>query len=362
MAVTVVVGGQYGSEGKGKLVAHLARTSPAPIAVARCGGTNSGHTVEYRGTPYPFRQLPSAAVVDGAALFLAAGMVIDIELLLKEMADVGLDRKRLHVDRNAVLLDERDVSRESDSRLRERVGSTLSGTGSATARKVLRDPTQKTAESALDLKAFITDVSKDLNELIDSGTAVIVEGTQGIGLSLHHSPHFPFATSRDTSAAAFLSEVGLAPALVSDVIVVFRTFPIRVAGNSGPLPSEMTWEELAHRAGSATPFSEFTTVTKKLRRVGEFDWDQAEDAIRINRPSCLALHGMDYISFSDRGARRLSDLSVESRRFVDRIEGRLGVPVHFIFTGPRNEDIIDLRAATPAVSLGQSSLVSSFQS
>jgi adenylosuccinate synthase len=351
MGVTVVVGGQYGSEGKGKLVAHLARTARGPVAVARCGGTNSGHTVEYRGTPYPFRQLPSAAVLEGVQLFLAAGMVIDVDLLLKEIAEVGLDEDRLHVDRNAVLLDQGDVSTESGSSLRERVGSTLSGTGSATARKVLRDPTQKTAKAAPDLKKFITNVSQDLNKLIDSGTAVVVEGTQGIGLSLHHSPHFPFATSRDTSAAAFLSEVGLAPTLVSDVVVVFRTFPIRVAGNSGPLPNEMTWEELARRAGSPSPFSEFTTVTKKLRRVGEFDWDQAEEAVRINRPSRLALHGMDYISFSDRGARRLSDLSFESRRFIERVESRLAVPVHFIFTGPRNEDIIDLAAVATSDAL-----------
>lgn len=347
MGVTVVVGGQYGSEGKGKLVAHLARATRRPIAVVRCGGTNSGHTVEYRGAPYPFRQLPSAAVVDDVALFLGAGMVLDIDLLLKEASDIGLDPRRLRVDQNAVLLDERDVAAETGSSLRERVGSTLSGTGSATARKVLRDSTQRTARSAQELKHLVTNVSRELNELVDAGTQVIVEGTQGMGLSLHHSSHFPYATSRDTSAAAFLSEVGLAPTLVSDVIAVFRTYPIRVAGNSGPLPNEISWDELARRAGSSRPFGEFTTVTKKLRRVGEFDWDQAQEAVQINRPTALAIHGLDYINFADRGARSLIELSRDSRVFLESVESRLGVPVHYAFTGPRNDDVVDLIESRP---------------
>lgn len=348
MGVTVVVGGQYGSEGKGKLVAHLARAAQGSVAVVRCGGTNSGHTVDFQGTPYPFRQLPSAAVVDGVPLFLSAGMILDLDLLLKEVADVGLDTDRLRVDRNAVLMDEADAASEVHSSLRERVGSTLSGTGSATARKVLRDPTQRTARSAPELSHLITNVSYDLNELLDSGHTVIVEGTQGMGLSLHHSEHFPYTTSRDTSASAFLSEVGLAPTLVTEVVAVFRTYPIRVAGNSGPLSNEISWEELARRAGSPLPFSEYTTVTKKLRRVGEFDWDQAKEAIRINRPSALAIHGLDYLNVADRGCKRLTELSHESRSFLERIEARLGVPVRFLFTGPRNDDVIDVDPAKPS--------------
>lgn len=340
MAVTVVVGGQFGSEGKGKLVAHLAAGSRDPFVV-RCGGTNSGHTVDFEGRPYPFRQLPSAAVVPRARLFLGAGMVVDPDLLLKEMGDVGLDKRRVHVDRNAVILDEQDLSAERDSHLRERVGSTLSGTGSATARKVLRDPTQLTASDEPRLKEFVTDVSKDLNEAVDSGHGVIVEGTQGVGLSLHHSEHFPFVTSRDTSAAAFLSEVGLAPSLVTDVIAVFRTFPIRVAGNSGPLFNELRWEEVTRRAGAPTLFQEYTTVTRKLRRVGEFDWDQAEECVRINRPSCLAVHGADYLNYEDLGVQDWEALSPETKSFVTDLEYRLDVEVRFIFTGPRQDQIVD---------------------
>lgn len=343
MAVTVVVGGQFGSEGKGKLVAYLAAGARGRVAVVRCGGTNSGHTVDFEGRPYALRQLPSAALVEDAELFLGAGMVIDPALLMKEMSDLGVEASRVHVDRNAVVLDKTDVKRETRSKLRPRVGSTLSGTGSATARKVLRDPTQRRAQELRHFRGLVADVSRRLNELIDEGVEVIVEGTQGIGLSLHHSPWFPYATSRDTSAAAFLSEVGLSPLLVQDVIAVFRTYPIRVAGNSGPLRDELSWGEVTRRAGSSIEFQEYTTVTGKLRRVGEFDWDQALDAIRINRPTGLAVHGLDYLDFGDRGVRDWDALSSESKGFIDELQSRLGVAVQFAFTGPSTEDVIDLR-------------------
>jgi len=345
MSVTVVVGGQYGSEGKGKMVAHLALKANPSVAVVRCGGTNSGHTVDFCERPYPLRQLPSAAVIDDVQLYLGAGMIIDPNLLQRETKDLEVPMSRVHVDRNAVILDDHDRARESAASLRERVGSTLSGTGSATSRKVLRDPSQKTAKEVPALKAMVTDVSRQLNQLLDRGYSVIVEGTQGIGLSLHHSRYFPFATSRDTTAAAFLSEVGLAPTLVSDVIVVFRTFPIRVAGNSGPLPKEITWKEVGARARSPIPLSEYTTVTKRLRRVAEFDWDLAQEAVRINRPTRLALHGLDYVNFADRGVRSWDNLSDASKSFVVEVESRLGTPVHFVFTGPRTVDLVELSDA-----------------
>ena len=342
MSLTVVVGGQFGSEGKGKLVAHLAAAADKP-AVVRCGGTNSGHTVDFDGRPYPLRQLPSGAIVEDAALFLGAGMVIAPDLLLQEISDLRIDISRVRIDRNAVILDESDREAEKKLGLRTQVGSTLSGTGSATARKVLRDSRQQTARDVPEFRGLVTDVSAELNALLDAGRPVIVEGTQGMGLSLHHSPHFPFVTGRDTSAAAFLSEVGLSPMLVSDVVLVLRTFPIRVAGNSGPLRGEITWKELTERAGAHEALSETTTVTRKIRRVAEFDWEQAEEAVRINRPSAVAIHGIDYLNFEDRDAKSWSSLSQVSKRFIHQVEARLDTPVDFVFTGPAVGDLLDRR-------------------
>ncbi|MCA1833916.1 MAG: adenylosuccinate synthetase [Gemmatimonadaceae bacterium] len=341
--MTVVVGGQYGSEAKGKLVAHLALTTVGKVAVVRCGGTNSGHTVDIAGRRYVLRQLPSGVVEAGAALYLGAGMVIDPALLLTEMQDLAVEAGRVMVDRNAVVLEREDQVHEEKATLLDRIGSTLSGTGSATARKVLRGPAVRLAGSETRLRDLVGNVSRQLNDAVDIGGTVIVEGTQGAGLSLHHSPHYPFVTGRETSAAGFLSEVGLSPTLVDDVIAVFRTYPIRVAGNSGPLPGELTWQEVRRRSGAPCELVEYTSVTGRVRRVAEFDWDQAEEAVRLNRPTALAVHGLDYIDYADRSATTYAELSAASKAFMVQMERRLGTPVRFVFTGPSLRDLIDLR-------------------
>src|SRR6266705_1041312 len=98
-----------------------------------------------------------------------------------------------------------------------------------------------------------------------------MEGTQVVGLSLYHSDHYPRATSRDTTASSFLSEVGVSPRMVTEIVVVFRTFPVRVAGEqAGPLKDEITWEQLQKESGYPYGISEWTSVTRKMRRVGRF--------------------------------------------------------------------------------------------
>jgi adenylosuccinate synthase len=136
------------------------------------------------------------------------------------------------------------------------------------------------------LRKLLTDVSTEINDGLDQRRNVLIEGTQGFGLSLYHSDHYPKTTSRDTSAAGFLSEVGVSPRLVTDIVVVFRTFPIRVAGaQAGPLGDEITWEQIRAESGYPSDITEMTTVTNKVRRVGRFDWDLAEKAVKVNRPT-----------------------------------------------------------------------------
>jgi adenylosuccinate synthase len=344
VSLAVVVGGQYGSEAKGKLVSYLACSSPIPTAVVRCGGSNAGHTASAPGgRSLTLRQLPSGVVDERAQLYLAAGMILDLPVLLSEIAQTHLTPARLHIDPAAAMLDEFDRQAESGSGLLDRVGSTLSGTGSATARKVLRAPGLRLAAHTPELFPYLSDVSAQLNVALDASTPVIVEGTQGFGLSLHHSHVYPFATSRDTSAAAFLSEVGLSPRLVTDIFLVLRTYPIRVAGNSGPLAHETDWPAVTRLSGYPTPLSEFTTVTHRLRRVGGFDLELARRAVQVNRPTGIALHGLDYLDYRDFGKTAFSALSSVSQAFVTNLEASLGVPVLFLFTGPAAEHIIDRR-------------------
>ena len=339
MSLTVVVGGQYGSEGKGKLVSYLAGRAGGSVAVVRCGGPNAGHTADGPLRRELLRQLPSGAVVPGCKLFLAAGMQLELDLLLDEIARLELGADQLRIDRTATLITDADVAAEREGGLYQRIASTLTGTGAAIARRVLRHEEVRRAIDEPSLAPYLADTATELNEFIDSGAEVIVEGTQGLGLSLWHGS-FPFVTGRDTTAAGFLAESGLSPRLVSDVVVVLRTYPIRVGGNSGPL-DELSWEDVAQRAGYPTALAEYTTVTGRLRRVGKFDWDLAARAVTLNRPTALALHGVDYLCYEDLGATTWDGLSTTTRRFVAELERRLRVPVRFVYTGPDGEDLID---------------------
>src|SRR5207245_5595420 len=101
---------------------------------------------------------------------------------------------------------------------------------------------------------------------LDRGGDVIVEGTQGFGLSLLHGPHYPHVTARDTTAAGFAAEVGLSPRQIEEIILVIRTFPIRVGGNSGPLEDEISWAEIQRLSGASEVQPEYTSVTGRLRR------------------------------------------------------------------------------------------------
>lgn len=341
MPLIVVVGGQYGSEGKGKLVAHLSKKAGTYVSAVRCGGPNAGHCVDVGGTRYALRQLPSGVANAQCQLYLAAGMVVHPGILLEEMRDLGVNPERLHIDRNAIVIDESDLSEEELLGLGSRIGSTLSGTGAATARRVLRGRSLVTAADHPDLEARCTNVSHEINLLLDRDYTVIAEGSQGAGLSLYHTPYFPFATSRDTTAAGVLSEVGLAPSLANEVLMVLRTYPIRVAGHSGPLPKEITWTDLRQRSGAPCALEEFTTVTGRLRRIAEFDWGQVEEAVELNRPSGFAIHGLDYLNWANRGATSLDQLSDESFLFIEKLESEFGIPAKYLFTGPRDREIID---------------------
>jgi adenylosuccinate synthase len=339
MSVWVVVGGQFGSEGKGKISAIITLQEQIDLCI-RCGGPNSGHSFQKQdGEMLLLRQLPTGFVRPQTRLLIPAGGLVDLGVLRSEIDSLGLDARRVGVDRNAMVITPDDRESERRLALAERLSSTLCGVGSAVARRALRSEDVDLAASAAVghewLRPFLTDVSAEANEAVDNGKKVLVEGTQGSGLSLYHTSHYPKATSRETNAAGFVSEVGLSPRVVSEIVLVFRTFPIRVAGaQAGPLHEELTWEQLQAESNSPVPLHEYTSVTHKLRRVGRFDWDAARRAVMLNRPTRLALNFADYLSFENSGALQLADLTSNAKTFVGRVE-ELGVPVGYIGTGPR---------------------------
>ena len=339
MSLWVVVGGQFGGEGKGKISAFITRHEDIDVCI-RCGGPNSGHSfVTDSGDTVLLRQLPTGYIRPQTRLLIPAGALIDLQVLKHELDALGLDLKRVGIDRNAMIIEESDKAQEAALQLRERLSSTLCGVGSAVARRALRGADVRTAEIAGKevpwLAGLITDVSEEANSALDQDKKVLVEGTQGFGLSLYHSDSYPKATSRDTTAAGFLSEVGLSPRLVTDVVLVFRTFPIRVAGDqAGPMKDEIKWEDVRRGSGCPFPITEMTTVTNKVRRVGKFDWDLASSAANVNRPTVVAINGLDYLAHADRDIHCTDELSAQASRFINELEARLGVFVGLCGTSP----------------------------
>jgi adenylosuccinate synthase len=346
MSLWVVVGGQFGSEGKGKIAAYLSLREKIDICI-RCGGPNSGHSFSIDDThSIVLRQLPTAAYHPKVRLLLPAGSLIDPTILKQELDSFALSPERVGVDQNAMIIEPSDREAEAALGLRSRLSSTLTGVGSALSRRLLRSPDVRLAKDSAAsfpwLQPYLVDTAEEANMGLDQGKKVLVEGTQGFGLSLYHSPFYPKTTSRDTSTAAFLSEVGLSPKLVTEIVLVMRTFPIRVAGDqAGPLKDEISWDELRELSGAPHSLQEYTTVTQKPRRVGRFDIELVRQAVAINRPTKLAVNFLDHLTFKNYSASNWNDVSPDTQQYILGLEQILNTPITYCGTGPRLTHLID---------------------
>lgn len=331
MPLSVVVGGQFGSEGKGKIAQFIARTRSA-AAVVRVGGPNSGHSaVNEMGKLITLRQLPAGSISTEAKIILPAGSLIDVELLLQEIELLGVSADRLRIDANASIVTEEHRYEERKESLTATIGSTGSGTGAALRERLSRVRTHMLARDEPRLRPFLEEsTSAAMRRLLNDNERIVVEGTQGFGLSIWQTRDFPYATSRDTTAAAFVSEAGLAPHDVDEVAMVLRSFPIRVGGNSGPLPNEIDWPTLADEADLPSDYHELTSATLRMRRVARFDESVVRDAIISNRPHRIFMNHMDYIDPRWRNAGP-TDRSAD---FIEDVERRIGQPIDYIGFGP----------------------------
>jgi adenylosuccinate synthase len=349
--VDILVGGQYGSEGKGHVASYLA---PEYDYLVRTGGPNAGHTVYEEPKPYRYHQLPSGTKSSEAKLIIAAGAVVWVDTLLKEVAEYQVSTERLSIDPQAMIIDSADRAFEN-KRLRNSIGSTAQGVGLATSRKILRTaakPKVRLARDIPSLRPFLHETLPELEKAFRSGRRVFVEGTQGTGLSLHHG-FYPYVTSRETSVSGCLAEAGIAPSRVRRTIIAVRSYPIRVESpkrsTSGPMQLELDWRTVSARSG--VPIEELeekekTTTTKRKRRVGEFDWSLLRKAVSLNGPTDIALTFVDYINVENRKARRFEQLTEDTLRFIEEVERVASAPVSLVTTrfDYRNRSIIDRRA------------------
>lgn len=364
--VTVVVGGQFGSEGKGHVTGYLANWSEnhsnfADTIVTRVGGPNAGHIVygncptgsqgvynpcvdcnEY-GHPWRLRQIPVGAVTaPGSELIIGPGSEIDADVLWQEIDELNAAgyraSYRLMIDRSATIIEPKHKEAEAERELNARIGSTAKGIGAARADRIWRS-----ARVAGDSR----DVTKDIQVLDTTkvyskfnNTHVIIEGTQGYGLGLN-TPNYPFTTSGNCRAVDFLAQAGISPwsNWIDDfeVVIAARTHPIRVAGNSGELAGETSWEQLG------LP-SERTTVTHKIRRVGAWDSELVKEAARANgAPSkhvSLALTMADHVIPSLSGVDTFATLADSERDALRTLlrscHEDAGAPIRYVGTSPVN--------------------------
>jgi adenylosuccinate synthase len=330
----IIAGGQWGDEGKGKIVAYLA-LNDKPSIIARAGvGPNAGHTVYHQGQKFGLRQIPCGFVYEGARLLIGPGVLVNPEVLMKEVEVTG-SAGRLGVDAMCTVIEPQYIEEDRSSvHLKEKIGTTGTGCGPANVARVKR--LAKLAREVPELKAFITDVPREVNDSLKRGDLVMVEGTQGFGLSLYHGS-YPFVTTKDTSASTFAADVGMGPTSVDDVVLVFKAYVSRVG--EGPFPTEMPQEE-ADRLGIV----EFGTVTGRRRRIGHFDFELAKRSAMINGATQLAITCIDRLFSGASNAKKWQDLPSDAKAYIKKIEDQVGVPVTIVSTGKEQEDIIDLRA------------------
>lgn len=345
--VDVIVGGQFGSEGKGQIAAFLA---PEYDCLVRVGGPNAGHKV-YADPPHVFHIIPSgAAKATEAKLIIGPGAVINEITILDEVRKFGVDPSRLLVDENATIIGEADVAKEKEI---DRIGSTCQGVGAATAENIfarLRNDSRHKAKNSQALKQYIGSAHDSMEKLHASGKKILLEGTQGSLLSLHHGI-YPHVTSRDTTVGGCLAETGIGPHRVRRIVMVVRRYPIRVqdpeGGTSGPFFSkQLTFEEIAKRSGY--PLEEIkkiekTSTTNRQRRIAEFSWHYFRRACELNTPTDIAFTFADYINYENQQARRFEQLTNESTRFIQEMERCAGVSVSLIATRFSYRSIIDRR-------------------
>ena len=417
----VVVGAQWGDEGKGKLVDVLAER--ADWVVRYQGGANAGHTVDLGSHHFVLHQIPSGILHKGVRCAIGNGVVLDPETLfteIDELVEDGIDVEgRLYVSDRAHLVLPYHKLIDGESSHSHSLGTTGRGIGPAYEDKVarrgvrvldLRNParlrelvergveranaqlagfgsdkranTEQTLEGlgalSARLLALAEDVGLMVHRAIKTGAAVLLEGAQGSLLDVDHGT-YPFVTSSSTTSGGAATGVGIAPTTIDAVLGVVKAYTTRVG--TGPLPTEM---DVAMCERVRTLGNEFGATTGRPRRCGWFDAIVVRYATRINGLTDVAVTKLDVLDTLDRiaictgyeyggdlhtefpgdittvegvvpryewmegwqrstaDARKLDELPVEARRYLDRMQELIDAPITYVSVGTRRDQIIGL--------------------
>ena len=390
--ITCVIGGNAGSEGKGKIAGYLAQANDYNYAIDNFM-TNTGHTYQDSsiGTVV-VQQLPISLVNKQTSLLIGPGAAITPAVLFSEILKYKemLGCRTIYIHPNAVVISAKHRHCEEDTL---RSGSTFKGCGAASAAKIMRRemlfgdfwkvlclkfggsyelPIVFSSEyddlnyctTSADFKVLsrhiqVIDTLEILTNAIDNGDNILVEGSQGSDLDINYGLAYPFTTSRQCTAGQAIADCGLSPCLNYEVIMVIRPYPIRISNAPALLNNdvstvytgdyagseELSWEIIRDRCGAPKDhdLTEMSTVTKKPRRVFEMNWERLKYVTKLNRPSYIALNFAQYIDWGAYKCCVYDKLPQTVKNYVERIQQVTGVPVKLIGTGPDNNDIVVIR-------------------
>lgn len=366
---TVVIGGQWGSEGKGKLYSYLYDKYPIDATVSDFM-PNAGHTAWIPGlADGPEVKVISKALPMGAhfpqveQVMLGPHSVVDLTQFYKEVSELDVSRGTEPLTiRSSVMLSvlEADDAEQERASLRG-ISSTMQGSSRAIIRKIERalsgarlTVAGKLGETQLSPTISVVNAHTDtvVNGWLDAGMVVLIESAQGFDLGLNHGHQWPYVTSRDCAVGRLLDNAGISFRRVESVIGVIRPHPIRVGSlegaSSGPYyhdQEELDWRKISAACGKK--IEERTTVTNRIRRVFSFSWYQLDRFLRFVRPDFLCLNFADYLinwdAYAEAGLRHA--YSITKHPFVKRLRSHCkerGCELRFIGFGPRNSEMIEL--------------------
>jgi len=325
--LNILIDGQFGSTGKGLVASYIGERFEIDIAVSNASA-NAGHTFYINGKKMITHFLPVSGIINpDSIIYISAGSIIDPKEFMKELEIFNIDKNRVKIHPRAAIIEERDRFEESCNSLKG-ISSTLSGTGAALVRKIGRS-----ASLAKDEKCFNSMIlAYDLQYEMDRDRTVFMEVPQGLDLSINSGLAYPHCTSREITVPAAMSDAQVHPHYLGKTITVIRTYPIRVAnaydedqadytdGWSGPFypdSIETTWKKI-------DVLPEYTTVTKKKRRVATFSIQQYKRMLWILRPDTIFLNFANYFGTSQ-----------ELIEFLGRVP-----EVDYLGYGPRASDIV----------------------
>ena len=334
MANVVIVGTQWGDEGKGKIVDLL--TGYADYVVRFQGGNNAGHTLVVEGKKYVFHLIPSGILYEDKKCFIGNGVVLDPGVLLQEMKQLAENGMRVTPDRLSISENSHlilpyhkviDLASEAGMKQGKKIGTTGRGIGPCYGDKILRKGIKlgelldkdlfrdKLADNlaekrsllegsglsvdgifaefmayAEQLTPFIQNVSVALDQGRKAGKHILFEGAQGTQLDVDHGT-YPFVTSSNTVAGNACIGSGFGPSHIDCVIGILKAYTTRVG--EGPFPTELfdaTGDELQKKGG------EFGATTGRKRRCGWLDGVVAQEAVRLNGINGLAITKLDCLS------------------------------------------------------------------